>query len=192
MLWDLPGLGEALYPEAKTYYNKLELGKKFHAFLLFTRGVLTVNSQRLATRFSYARKPFLFVRTCIDIDVDNERKTKPETFDESAMTEEIRQSILKSLDLDNVSGEQIFLINNLEPKEWDFARLNDAEMLENLGSPEHACLKASAIPESLKLAGLSLKEKFENYKAGTGKGNSCLEFAYLTDCPQYYFGFLVS
>ena len=180
-LWDLPGLGMALYPETKTYYRRLELAS-YDAFLLFTRGTLTANSKRLATRFYYAKKPFAFVRTCIDIDVDNERKNKPETFNERKMMDKIRQSILEGLrDLDTVCGEQIFLISNIKPNKWDFKRLSDWATLQNLSTP--TCLPKLRIPAPILLTRLSLTEKHEKYKAENNKGNSGLHLIHLTDCP---------
>ena len=161
-LWDLPGVGTAAYPDAKTYFNKLQLADQYHAFLLFTRERLTINSLRLAIRLESAEKPFFVIRTCIDVDVDSEKATKPETFNEDEMTKTIRSKIWEGLkDVDSVSREQIFLISNLKPKKWDFDRLN-GEILYEL-----PCNKApwSSAPigftAQCKLAKLSLKEKQE-------------------------------
>lgn len=169
-LWDLPALGMAMYPDTNTYYERLRL-KTYDAFLLFTRKTLTIKSIRLATRFVHGRKPFLFVRTCVDNDVCDEKLNKPNTFDEKKLIEEIRKKILEGLNLDGVSGEQIFLINNLKPKELDFERLSNTQLLENLGSHKSRfCLPVPRIPERLTLALLSLQENLEKHKAVTEKG----------------------
>ena len=173
-LWDLPALGMALYPDTKTYYERLRL-KTYDAFLLFTRKTLTINSIRLATRFIHDMKPFLFVRTCVDNDVCDEQSNKPSTFDETKLIEEIRKQILEGLNLQGVSGEQIFLINNLKPKEMDFERLNNTELLENLGSHQSKwCLPVPRISQRLNLALLSLQENWEKYKDVTEKGKCYL------------------
>jgi hypothetical protein len=124
----------------------------------------------LAIQLESTKKPFVFIRTCIDIDVDNEKKTKPETFNEDRMVEEIRANILKGLkDLDSVSGEEIFLISNDKPEKWDFTRLSD-EILYELPSREPEVCMPRGLTANYKLAMLSLSEKYEKFK--TGSGNS--------------------
>ena len=178
-LWDLPGLGTAAYPDTKTYFEKLKLGDQYHAFLLFTRGRLTLDSQRLAIRLESTQRPFLFIRSCIDVDVKSETMTKPGTFNENNMIEDIRKNILEGLkDLASVRGDQIFLISNVKPKKWDFLRLNNEILFE-------LPIRESSLPSSstgffaqIKLAKLSLKEKQEKLHNDKGIRNSFFYFSY--------------
>ena len=170
-LWDLPGLGTAAYPDTKTYFEKLKLGDQYHAFLLFTRERLTFDSQCLAIRLESTEKPFLFIRSCIDVDVDSEKKTKPKTFDEDKIIEDIRKSISDGLKhhLDSISGEQIFLISNVILEKWDFHRLND-QILYELPVSKSTWFCSIGKMTHIKLSMLALKEK--KGKHHTDKGNS--------------------
>jgi hypothetical protein len=98
--------------------------------------------------------------------------TKPGTFNENNMIEDIRKDILEGLkDLDYFSSErQIFLISNVKPKKWDFCRLNK-QILYVLP------IDKSSLPSSStgflaqlqhKLARLSLKERQEKFHSDEG------------------------
>jgi hypothetical protein len=98
--------------------------------------------------------------------------TKPGTFNENNMIEDIRKDILEGLkDLDYFSSEcQIFLISNVKPKKWDFCRLNN-QILYDLP------IDKSSLPSSStgflaqlqhKLARLSLKERQEKFHSDEG------------------------
>ena len=165
-LWDLPGVGLAEYPDTRTYFEKLELAKNYHAFLLFCNGKLTINTQRLAVRLEFARKPFFFIRTSIDVDIRNKGINEKKEF----VVDEIRKSISDGLEKFSVSGEQIFLISKVDIVKWDFPRL-----CEEILSPElinHMstwCERPIAWLRS-QLRQLTLNEKREEFMAD--KGNS--------------------
>lgn len=121
--WDLPGIGTPDYPDLKTYCEKTEL-EKYHTFLIFTASRFTENDLNLAKKVRSIDKKFFFVRTQIDENVRAERRKR--SFDEGAMLTKIRRDCLKSLG-DLLSNEQdIFLISNHEPENWEFTRLTEA------------------------------------------------------------------
>ena len=87
-------------------------------------GRLTNNDVSWAKKLLSIRKPFLFVRSKIDQDFQNASKKEP--FNEDAFEVEIRQEIernLQHIEMENEIRENILLVNNNDPKQWDFPRL---------------------------------------------------------------------
>ena len=122
--WDLPGIGTPDYPDLETYCEKVQL-EKYHTYLIFTAIRFTMNDLQLAKKVRSIDKKFFFIRTKIDESVRAETRRK-RSFDEKAMLKKIRRNCLESLG-DLLTDEQdIFLISNHEPENWDFARLTQA------------------------------------------------------------------
>ena len=121
--WDLPGIGTPDYPDLETYCEKVQL-EKYHMYLIFTATRFTKNDLELAKKVRSIDKKFFFIRTKIDESVRAEKRKR--SFDEEAMLTKIRRNCLESLG-DLLSDEQdIFLISNHEPENWEFARLTQA------------------------------------------------------------------
>lgn len=121
--WDLPGIGTPDYPDLETYCEKVQL-EKYHTYLIFTATRFTKHDLELAKKVRSIDKKFFFIRTKIDESVRAERRKR--SFDEGAMLTKIRRNCLESLG-DLLSDEQdIFLISNHEPENWEFARLTQA------------------------------------------------------------------
>ena len=121
--WDLPGIGTPKYPDLETYCKEVEL-EKYHAFLIFTASRFTENDLNLAKKIRSIKKQFFFIRTKIDNDVRSEKRKR--SFNERAMLEKIRRDCAENLN-DLLSNEQdIFLISNHHPPNWDFDRLTQA------------------------------------------------------------------
>ena len=126
--WDLPGIGTPDYPDLETYCDKVQL-EKYHTYLIFTATRFTQHDLDLAKKIRSIDKKFFFIRTKIDESVRAEKRKR--SFDEEAMLTKIRRNCLESLG-DLLSDEQdIFLISNHEPENWEFARLTQA-ILEGL------------------------------------------------------------
>ena len=122
--WDLPGIGTPDYPDLETYCEKVQL-EKYHTYLIFTAIRFTMNDLQLAKKVRSIDKKFFFIRTKIDESVRAETRRK-RSFDEKAMLKKIRRNCLESLG-DLLTDEQdIFLISNHEPENWEFARLTQA------------------------------------------------------------------
>ena len=121
--WDLPGIGTPDYPDLGTYCDKVQL-EKYHTYLIFTATRFTKHDLELAKKVRSIDKKFFFIRTKIDESVRAEKRKR--SFDEEAMLTKIRRNCLESLG-DLLSDEQdIFLISNHEPENWEFARLTQA------------------------------------------------------------------
>jgi len=121
--WDLPGIGTPGYPDLETYCEKVQL-EKYHTYLIFTATRFTKDDLELAKKVRSIDKKFFFIRTKIDESVRAERRKR--SFDEEAMLMKIRRYCLESLG-DLLSNEQdMFLISNHEPENWEFVRLTQA------------------------------------------------------------------
>ena len=79
----------------------------------------------LAEKVKSMKKSFIFVRTKVDVDVYGQKRKKSH-FDEDVMLRNIRSRCLENLKVVGVEDNDVFLISNLEPAKWDFARLTEA------------------------------------------------------------------
>ena len=77
----------------------------------------------LAEKVKSMKKSFFFVRTKIDVNAQSEKKKR--NFDEDVMLGNIRSRCSENLKMVGVK-DNVFLISNHEPAEWDFARLTGA------------------------------------------------------------------
>lgn len=121
--WDLPGIGTPDYPDLETYCEKVQL-EKYHTYLIFTATRFTKNDLELAKKVRSIDKKFFFIRTKIDESVRAERRKR--SFDEEVMLTKIRRNCLESLGELLTDEQDIFLISNHEPENWEFARLTQA------------------------------------------------------------------
>ena len=120
ILCDLPGYGAKNYPNHKTYWNKFEL-ETFDEILIFTKDEMTEFDLTLAQKIKSCKKSPFIIRT----HIDNYCKIKAEEkgtlkFIEEEHLEEIKEHIAEHL---SCNKKEIFLINNYEPRKWDFLRL---------------------------------------------------------------------
>ena len=122
--WDLPGIGTPNFPDLKAYCTKVPL-ERYDAFLIFTKDRFTENDKKLAQKIRSMNKRFFFIRTKIDGNVRDEKKSKKLSFNEDAMLTEIRSDCLVNLD-GLLRKEDIFLISNHHVHKWDFERLSQA------------------------------------------------------------------
>jgi hypothetical protein len=95
--------------------------EKYDTFLILAAFRFTENDLLLAEKVKSIGKSFFFVRTKIDVDVQNERRKK--AFNEEEMLNDIRQDCLKNLKGFGADDKVVFLISNHKPVKWDFDRL---------------------------------------------------------------------
>lgn len=118
--WDLPGIGTPEYENLETYCEKVPL-KEYDAFLIFSSNRFTENDKQLSKKIRSMNKHFFFIRTHIDKDIQSEKRKKSFS-GEDATLEEICSDCLENLH-GLVRKEDIFLISNHHPAQWDFGRL---------------------------------------------------------------------
>lgn len=127
-LWDCPGLGSNTHPDIVSYCEYIKY-KEYDAFLIFTATTFSELDCNLVKYIKSAKKPFLLVRTKVDLDCDGEKEdVGPAKYNEAKVLEKCKKECLEKLDEKDVSLESndFFLISNRLPFKWDFARLTKA------------------------------------------------------------------
>ncbi|EGV95181.1 Interferon-inducible GTPase 1 [Cricetulus griseus] len=74
----------------------------------------------------FMKKNYYFVRTKVDMDLDNEKKSKPRTFDREKILQKMRSYCESTFSQNNMDVPQIFLISNSDLSDYDFQVLMDS------------------------------------------------------------------
>jgi len=77
----------------------------------------------LAKEIHKRNKKYFFVRTKIGDDITSNRKSHPKTHNDEAVVKAIRKSTKQHLKEDGCENVPVFLIDNYEPKKFDFEQL---------------------------------------------------------------------
>ncbi|XP_041521050.1 T-cell-specific guanine nucleotide triphosphate-binding protein 2-like [Microtus oregoni] len=128
-LWDLPGIGSSSFtPE--NYLKEMRF-HEYDFFIIISASRFKENDAQLAKAISRMKMNFYFVRTKIDNELYNEKKSKPKTFNKENVLKKIRKDCSQQLK-EVLSGEpQIFLVSNFETSEYDFPIL-EQKLLKDL------------------------------------------------------------
>ena len=125
--WDLPGIGTPNFP-AKTYFEDVKLNE-YDTFVIFIDTRLRENDLELARKITSLGKKYFFVRSKIDQDVQNaKRSSLPESFNEAAVLAKIRSDCSKKLGDLLSKKENIFLISCHVREKWEFSLLRQANL----------------------------------------------------------------
>ena len=116
---DLPGIGTPNFPEKK-YYKTVGL-KDYDTFLILTSDRFTENDLKLAKKVKEMAKSFFFIRTKIKRDLTD--KMSRVSVNEKEFLETIKSDCFAYLKDLIPRKEDIFLIDNYDKQQWDFARL---------------------------------------------------------------------
>ncbi|CAB3997595.1 interferon-inducible GTPase 5-like, partial [Paramuricea clavata] len=127
------------YPDLETYCEKVKL-EKYDTFLILTMKRFTENDRLLAEKVKSLNKSFFFIRTHIDADYLGQKRNR--SFDEQAMLQTIKEDCLQNLEGSAAGDNAVFLMSNLYPAKWDFARLTQA-ILDVLPDRQRECLTLS-------------------------------------------------
>ena len=122
--WDLPGVGTPNYPH-DSYLERVGF-EKYDFFLILCANRFTENDLWLAKMVRSKGKKFFFVRTKIDQDMRNCKRSKPSSFDEIAVLKKISNDIIKHInevEQQRFASSEVFLISNWDQEKWDFPRL---------------------------------------------------------------------
>uniref|UniRef100_A0A4X2JSJ7 IRG-type G domain-containing protein n=1 Tax=Vombatus ursinus TaxID=29139 RepID=A0A4X2JSJ7_VOMUR len=131
-LWDLPGIG-TLHFKPESYLEQVNFSR-YDFFIIISSSRFRVNDAKLAQKIREMGKKFYFVRTKVDIDLNNERRSKPRTFKEENVLQMIRNNCLQHLQKIGIEDPKVFLISSFELESYDFPKLQD-ELAKEL--PEH-------------------------------------------------------
>ncbi|XP_044118194.1 T-cell-specific guanine nucleotide triphosphate-binding protein 2-like [Neovison vison] len=131
-LWDLPGIGTTNFLPHE-YLEKMKF-REYDLFIIISATRFKGLDAQLSLAIEKMKKNFYFVRTKIDSDLYNEKKSKPNTFNEQEILEKIRSDCVNKLKKANVSDPEVFLISSFDLADYDFPRL-ESTLLREL--PEH-------------------------------------------------------
>ena len=93
----------------------------YDAFVVFTKGSMTIYDVTLVKKIRSTNKPFFVVKT--NLDYDYYQQCRKEKITEEKMIKQAMQTFLKSAKDLSCDEKQIFLISNHEPEKWDFVKL---------------------------------------------------------------------
>ncbi|XP_036857906.1 T-cell-specific guanine nucleotide triphosphate-binding protein 2-like [Manis javanica] len=166
--WDLPGIGSTTFtPE--TYLKKLNFGE-YDFFIITSDTRFRENDAQLAKAIGKTGKNFYFVRTKVDNDIHNERRSKPQTFDQERILQMIRKKCQGKLQEDNVSHPRVFLVSNIDVSDYDFPNLEMTLLRELPAQKRHIFMLSlpSVTEAAIDLKRDSLRQKvwLEALKAG--------------------------
>ncbi|XP_053254075.1 interferon-inducible GTPase 5-like [Podarcis raffonei] len=130
-IWDLPGIGTAKF-SAKEYLTKVNFND-YDFFIIVSSGRFTEDDTNLALEIQKNKKKFYYVRSKVDIDIENDRRSKGIDVGD---THEMMQSEKETLDAvrkdsyDNlkalgVSSPRVFLISRWDLSKYDFPLLQE-------------------------------------------------------------------
>ncbi|XP_032190870.1 T-cell-specific guanine nucleotide triphosphate-binding protein 2-like [Mustela erminea] len=131
-LWDLPGIGTTNFLPHE-YLEKMKF-REYDFFIIISATRFKGLDAQLSLAIEKMKKNFYFVRAKIDSELYNEKKSKPNIFNEQEILERIRNDCMNQLKKANVSDPEVFLISNFDLADYDFPRL-ERTLLREL--PEH-------------------------------------------------------
>ncbi|XP_050013838.1 interferon-inducible GTPase 1-like [Alexandromys fortis] len=123
ILWDLPGIRTMNFP-MEDYLEKVKF-QEYDFFIIVSSTRFTKLDLDLAKAIRFMKKNYYFVRTKVDLDLDNEKKYKPHTFDREMTLQQIRSTYVNAFSWNNMDVPQIFLISNSNLSDYDFPCLMD-------------------------------------------------------------------
>ncbi|XP_052011912.1 interferon-inducible GTPase 1-like [Apodemus sylvaticus] len=122
-LWDLPGIGTMKF-QPKDYLEKVEF-KKYDFFIIASSTRFTKHELDLAKAIRIMKKNYYFVRTKVDVDLENEEKCHPRTFNRETTLEDIQNYCLDGFKNNKIEEPKVFLISNHSLSDYDFPLLMD-------------------------------------------------------------------
>lgn len=129
-LWDMPGVGTPSYP-MEDYLEKVKFDR-YDFFLILSQKRFTSTDLWLAVEIQKRNKRFYFIRTCIDNDINSNRRQRPKTHDPELVKTVVWDDIKMNLQEANVviRDPKIFLVDNLDTKTHDFQNI-DRQLLSD-------------------------------------------------------------
>ncbi|XP_028630089.1 interferon-inducible GTPase 1-like [Grammomys surdaster] len=117
VIWDLPGIGTTNFPP-KDYLEKMKF-YEYDFFIIVSATRFRKNDIDLAKAISIMKKDFYFLRTKVDIDLENEKQCK-DTFSRETFLQHIRSHCVNMFKKNNLDVPPIFLISNRNVSDYDF------------------------------------------------------------------------
>ncbi|XP_039368851.1 interferon-inducible GTPase 5-like [Mauremys reevesii] len=122
IVWDLPGIGTTKYL-AETYVEDMSLDQ-YDFFIIIADTRFTEADNHLAKEIKKMGKKFYFVRSKIDVDLDNEQR-RCHDFKEEKTLHMIRSDCIKELQKAGISSPQVFLVSRKDFEKYDSPQLQE-------------------------------------------------------------------
>ncbi|XP_045168163.2 T-cell-specific guanine nucleotide triphosphate-binding protein 2-like isoform X2 [Mercenaria mercenaria] len=123
VLWDLPGVGSPNFPR-DSYLEKIQF-RRYDFFLVFSASRFTMNDKWLAQQIKQAGKHFYFIRTKIDLDISDNKKSHPITHSMVQVLQTVRSDCMTHLQNEGFTNPEVFIISNFDVNEFDFGQLSE-------------------------------------------------------------------
>ncbi|XP_045168926.2 T-cell-specific guanine nucleotide triphosphate-binding protein 2-like [Mercenaria mercenaria] len=123
IMWDLPGVGTPNFPRDR-YLEKIQFGK-YDFFLIFAASRFTENDMWLAQQIRQAGKHFYFIRTKLDLDISDDKKSHPRTHSRVRVLHTVRSDCMNQLQNQGFTNPEVFVISNFDVNEFDFGQLSE-------------------------------------------------------------------
>ncbi|XP_008300436.1 interferon-inducible GTPase 5-like [Stegastes partitus] len=115
--WDLPGIGTTRFP-ADQYLKHVEF-EKFDFFIIISADRFRENDVKLAQEIHKMKKKFYFVRSKIDHNIQDEKRSKKNFNAETTLTR-IRDDCIQGIE-----APQVFLVSSFDLHLYDFSLLHE-------------------------------------------------------------------
>ncbi|XP_060578234.1 interferon-inducible GTPase 5-like [Ruditapes philippinarum] len=116
-LWDLPGVGTLKFPNS-TYLQDVGFDK-YDYFLIISSTRFTENDLWLAKEVHKLGKYFFFIRTKMNVDVENDKYDNPQSCKDVTVSN-VRKAIETYFANGGLTNIQVFLIDSHFPFDYDF------------------------------------------------------------------------
>lgn len=123
--WDLPGVGTNLFPKDQ-YIEKIRI-EEYNIFIVVSCSRISDDDLWLADQIISLGKQFIFVRTKVDVDIQNDKKTHPKSHDSAKILEIIREDCKNQL---SDRKTTFYLVDSHATEEYDFKDLI-SDIVEN-------------------------------------------------------------
>ncbi|KAK7879928.1 hypothetical protein WMY93_033409 [Mugilogobius chulae] len=121
-LWDLPGIGTPNFT-AKKYVKEMDF-KRFDFFIIVSDTRFRENDAKLALEIQKMKKKFYFIRTKIDNNIRDAKRTERE-FNEEQTLNKIRDNCVKNLKELQIESPKVFLVSSADLRLYDFSAFCD-------------------------------------------------------------------
>ncbi|XP_034974978.1 interferon-inducible GTPase 5-like [Zootoca vivipara] len=129
--WDLPGFGKDNF-SAEEYLEEVNFSK-YDFFIIIASGRFTEDDTNLALEIQKNKKKFYYVRSKVDVDIDNDRKSKGikegdsdrKMQSEKETLDTVRTDSYDNLKALGVSSPRVFLISRWDLSKYDFPLLQE-------------------------------------------------------------------
>ncbi|KAM9114289.1 uncharacterized protein ACDP82_019025 [Pangshura tecta] len=122
-MWELPGIGTLSF-RPDSYLQQVNFAC-YDFFIIITSEWFKSTHVDLAQEIHRVEKKFFFVRSKVDVDLQNEKRKK--SFSEERILQKIRNDCVTRLQGEGVSSPQVFLVSR-----WEFGKYDSPQLQETL------------------------------------------------------------